>query len=58
MFVLLFATQTLSELYKTNLYVMFWLILYSPIQQVQLECLRSENTPALSPWTNFKLGLP
>ena len=27
-------------------------------KQVQLERLRSENTPALSPWTNFKLGLP
>ena len=28
------------------------------IKQVQLERLRSENTSALSPWTNFKLGLP
>ena len=26
------------------------------MQQVQLERLCSENTPALSPWTNFKLG--
>ena len=31
---------------------------YRKFQQVQLERLRSENTPALSPWTNFKLGLP
>ena len=28
------------------------------MKQVQLESLRSEITPALSPWTNFKLGLP
>ena len=30
--------------------------IWKKMQQVQLERLRSENTPALSPWTNFKLG--
>ena len=28
------------------------------VKQIQLERLRSENIPALSPWTNFKILLP